>query len=73
MKNCFLIPLTALVAVLVIGGVTCHCPNNKATLLTFNAGLTPTVFGFDQRRPEVIRAITNQSSNVDFMCLQELW
>ena len=65
--------LFVLVAMSVIGSVTCSCPNNKATLLTFNAGLTPAVDGFNQRRPQVIAAIADQRSNADFMCLQELW
>ena len=73
MKHPFLTPLSALAAMSVIGSVTCSCPNNKATLLTFNAGLTPTVHGFNQRRPQVIAAIADQRNNADFMCLQELW
>ena len=71
--------LTQLTAVTVMatslvtaGRATSDCPN-RATLLTFNAGLTPTVYGFDQRRAAVVSALVGQSDNADFMCLQEMW
>lgn len=56
----------------VLGCVTCEC-DDCLTVLTFNTGLAPAVPGYDTRITNVIDALGNASSAVDFMCLQEVW
>ncbi|XP_070207121.1 uncharacterized protein [Littorina saxatilis] len=73
MRNFWLTPLVAVLVMALVTGVTCNCPYKSATLLTYNAGLTPTVYGYDERRSPVMTAIKTKGADVDFMCLQEFW
>ncbi|KAL8585147.1 hypothetical protein ACOMHN_013162 [Nucella lapillus] len=63
------------VAAMAVGPVTCsNCSGgSKETVLTYNAGMTTTVLGYDTRRYAVVDAIEGQASETDFMCLQEAW
>lgn len=61
------------VATTAVSGAATDCPNGRASLLTFNAGLTPTVAPVEERRRNILEAFGNQSEPVDYMCLQEVW
>ena len=52
----------------------CDRDDMKETIATFNAGLTPLVDDYLNRRTELYSQIPDAAvSGINFMCLQEFW